>query len=144
MLNICVTILPKIQIQWNLSNPTDQGTREMFQIAQDVRTCLIWHIKEPGKCFRLYRMSEPVLSDTSRNQGNVSDCTGCQNMSNLTHQGTREMFQIVQDVRTCLIWHIKEPGNVSDCTGCRKAQVSDCTSSTAIIIKRNIDHRKKV
>jgi len=36
-------------------------------------------------------------------QGNVSDCTGCQNLSNLTQQGTMEMCQIAQDVRTCLI-----------------------------------------
>ena len=42
----------------NLSNPTHQGTR---------------------KCVGLYRMSEPVLSDTPRDQGNVSDCTGCWN-----------------------------------------------------------------
>ena len=45
-------------IQWNLSNLTHQGTREMCQIVQDVRTCLIWHTKGPGKCVRLYRMSE--------------------------------------------------------------------------------------
>jgi hypothetical protein len=35
----------------------------------------------------------------------VSDCTGCQNLSNPTYQGTREMCRIVQDVRTCLIRH---------------------------------------
>jgi hypothetical protein len=40
----------------------------------------------------------------------VSDCTGCQNLSNPTHQGTREMCRIVQDVRTCLIRHTKGPG----------------------------------
>ena len=28
--------LRNIQIQWNLSNPTHQGTREMCQIVQDV------------------------------------------------------------------------------------------------------------
>ena len=28
----------------------------------------------------------------------MSDCTGCQNLSNLTHQVTREMCLIVQDV----------------------------------------------
>ena len=49
-----------IILQWNLSNPTHQGTGEMCQIVQDVRTCLICHIKGPGKCVRLYRMSEPV------------------------------------------------------------------------------------
>ena len=46
------------QIQWNLSNSTQQGTREMCQIVQDVRTCLIRHTKGPGKCVTLYRMSE--------------------------------------------------------------------------------------
>ena len=40
----------------------------------------------------------------------MSNCTGCQNLSNLTHQGTREMCRIVQDVWTCLIWHTKGPG----------------------------------
>ena len=43
------------------------------------RSCLIQHTKRSGKCVRLYRMSEPVLSNTPRNQGNVSDCTGCWN-----------------------------------------------------------------
>jgi hypothetical protein len=47
---------------------------------------------------------------TPRNQGNVLDCSGCQNLSNPTHQGTREMCWIIQDVRTCLIPHTKEPG----------------------------------
>jgi hypothetical protein len=131
-----------------LSNPTHQGTREMFQIVQDVRTCLIRHTKRPGKCFRLYRMSEPVsdflwhptkiydpkvllLAEIKPQYSNIlynlthfsgplvcrirqvlTSCTitGCQNLSNPTHQGTREMFQIVQDVRTCLIWHTKGPG----------------------------------
>jgi hypothetical protein len=40
----------------------------------------------------------------------MSYCTGCQNLSNLTHQRTREMCQIVQDVRTCLIQNTKGPG----------------------------------
>ena len=40
----------------------------------------------------------------------MSDCTGCQNLSNLIHQGNREMCRIVQDVRTCLIRHNKGPG----------------------------------
>jgi len=82
----------------------------MCQIVQDVRTCLIRHINGPGKCVRLYRMSEPVLSYTSMVQGNVSDCTGCQNLSYPTHQWTREMCRIVQDVRTCLIRYINGPG----------------------------------
>jgi hypothetical protein len=141
----------------NLSNLTHQGTREMFRIVQDVRTCLIWHTKGRGKCevltsctirhislvpwnVRLDRFWHPVQSDTFPwslgmsdetgfdilynpkhfpgplvcqirqvltsctiqhiSQGNVSDCTGCQNLSNLTYQGTRVMCQIVQDVRT--------------------------------------------
>ena len=47
---------------------------------------------------------------TPRDQGNVLDCTGCQNLSIPTHQGTREMCWIVQDVRTCLFRHTKGPG----------------------------------
>ena len=34
-------IVTNFQIQWNLSNPTHQGTRKMCQIVHDVRTCLI-------------------------------------------------------------------------------------------------------
>jgi hypothetical protein len=65
-------------IQWNLSNPTYQGTREMCRIVQDVRTCLILHTKGPGKCVGLTirhislvpwcvgldRFWHPVQSDT--------------------------------------------------------------------------------
>jgi hypothetical protein len=40
----------------------------------------------------------------------MSDCTGCKNLSNPTHQGTREMCRIVHDVRTCLTRHTKGPG----------------------------------
>ena len=47
-------------LQWNQSNPTHQGNREICQIVQDVRTCLIQHTKGTGKYVRLYRMSEPV------------------------------------------------------------------------------------
>jgi len=94
----------------NQSNLTHQGTRVMCRIAHNVRSCLIWHTKGQGKCVTLYKMSEPVKSDTPRDLGNVSHCTRCQNLSNLTHQGTREMYRIVQDVRTCQIWHTKGPG----------------------------------
>ena len=55
----------------------------------------------------------------------MSDCTGCQNLSNPTHKRTREMCQIVQDVRTCLIPHTKGPGK---CV--RLYRMSDSTSST--------------
>ena len=68
----------------NLSYPTHQGTTEMCRIVEDVRTCLIRHTKGPRKCVGLYRMSEPVLSDTLRDQGNVSDCTGCTKYSGFT------------------------------------------------------------
>jgi hypothetical protein len=34
--NIMLWNLRNIQIQWNLSNPTHQGIREMCQIVQDV------------------------------------------------------------------------------------------------------------
>jgi hypothetical protein len=84
--------------------------KEMCQIVQDVGACLIQHTKGPGKRVRLHRMSAPVYSNTPRDQGNVSDCTGCQNLSNSTYKGTKEMCQIVQDVRTCLIQHTKGPG----------------------------------
>ena len=73
-------------------------TRGMCQIVQDVRTCLLLTHQGPGKCIRLYRMSEPVYSDTPRTKG---------------------MCQIVQDVRTCIFWHTKDQGNVTDCTGCQ-------------------------
>ena len=114
----------------------------MCRIVQDIRTCLIRHTKKPVKCVWLYRIiSEPVLSDTPKNQWNVSDCTGSyQNLSYQTHQETSEMCRIVQDhIRTCLIRHTKKPvkcvwlyriisepvlsdtlrnqWNVSDCTG---------------------------
>jgi hypothetical protein len=82
----------------NLSNLSNQGTREMCRIVQDVRTCLICQTKGPGKCVGLYRMSEPVCqtkgpgkcvglyrmsesvqSVKPRDQRNMSDRTGCQN-----------------------------------------------------------------
>jgi hypothetical protein len=75
-------------------------------------------------------MSEPVESDTPRDQGNVSDCTGCQNLSNPTHQGTREMCHIVQDVRTCLIRHTKGPGK---CVGLNRMS----EYSGFILVNRN-------
>jgi hypothetical protein len=60
-------------VQWNLCNPTPEFSDILWhltkiystkvflcQIVQDVRTCQIRHTKGPGKCVRLYRMSEPV------------------------------------------------------------------------------------
>jgi hypothetical protein len=64
-------------IQWNLSNATHQGTREMCQIVQDVRTCLIRHTKGPGKCVRLYRMSDYsdfILVTTVIYMENINTC----------------------------------------------------------------------
>jgi len=61
---------------------------------------------------------EPVLSDTPRDQGNVLDCTGCQN--------TQVLFQLTE-----MLWDHKF---LSDVTGCRKTQVSDCTNSTVYCI----------
>jgi hypothetical protein len=115
----------------NLSNLTHQGTRQMCLIVHDVRTCLIWHTKGPGKCVSqirqvltsctirhiflvpwwvgLDRFWYHVQSDTFA--WSLGDCTWCQNLSNLTHQGTRKMCQIVHDDRICLIWHTKaRPG----------------------------------
>ena len=51
-------VCTKLDMQWNLSNMTHQGTREMCRIVQDVRTCLIRHTKGPEKCVGLYRVSE--------------------------------------------------------------------------------------
>ena len=64
-------------------------------------------------------MSEPVKSDTPRDQGNVSNCTGCQNLSNLTHQGTREMCQIDRMSEPVKSDTPRDQGNVSNCTGCQ-------------------------
>ena len=100
------------------------------EIVKYSGTCLIRHTKGPGKFVRLYRMSEPVQSDTPRDQGNVSHCTGCQNLSNPTHQGTREMCHIVQDVRTCLIRHTKGPGK---CVGLNRMS----EYSGFILVNRN-------
>jgi hypothetical protein len=55
-------------------------------------------IDQVGGYNLFFNTVESVLSDTPRDQGNVSDCTGCLNLSNPTHQETREMCQIVQDV----------------------------------------------
>ena len=57
---------------------------------------------------------EPVKSDTTRDQGNVSDCTECWN--------TQVLLQLTE-----ILWDHKFG---SDVTGCLKTQVSDCTSST--------------
>jgi hypothetical protein len=83
----------------------------MWHIRQVLTSCTIWHISLVPWCDILDRFWHPVQSDTflPRDQRNVSDCTGCQNLSNMSHQGTREMCQIVQDVRTCLICHTKGP-----------------------------------
>ena len=64
---------------------------------------------------------EPVSSDTPRDQGNVLDCTGFQNLSHPTHQGTREMYWIVQDV-----------GILRFCHRMLENQVTDCTNSTVL------------
>ena len=78
----------------------------MCRIVQDVRTCTIRHTKRPGECVGLYRISRTCLIwHIPRVQRNVSDCTGCLNLSNPTHQGTLGMCRIVQDVRTCLQSH---------------------------------------
>jgi hypothetical protein len=94
-------------VQWNLCNPTPDFSDILWHTTPKIyglkvflltklnlsiqTSCTIRHV-------RLYRMSEPVYSDTPKDQGKVSDCTGCQNLSNLTHQRTREKCRIVQDV----------------------------------------------
>ena len=80
----------------NLSNPTHQGTREMCQIVQDVRTCLIRHTKGPGKCVRLYRMSE--YSDfilVNRNTLGPYIFVGCHMMSQNSGVGLRKFYCIL-------------------------------------------------
>jgi hypothetical protein len=54
------------------------------------------------------------------------------NLSNPTHQGTRKMCQIVQDVGILRIYFREQ--KYIFVAGCRKTQVSDCTSSTVFII----------
>ena len=79
----------------------------MSQIVQDIRR--VSNLDTPrdqgheSDCTGCQNLSN-LAWDTPRDQGHVGlACTGCQNLSNLTHQGTRDMSQIVQDVRTCLI-----------------------------------------
>ena len=70
-------------------------------IVQDVWTCLIRHTKGPLVCRISTGCQTSCLSDTPRDQRNVSDCTGCQNLYNPTHsKGPEECDRIVQDV-----WH---------------------------------------
>ena len=66
----------------NLSKSTHQENREMCQIVQDVRTCLNQHTK--------LRQDVTCLN---QHRANVSDCTGCQNLSKSTHQESWEMCQ---------------------------------------------------
>jgi hypothetical protein len=100
------------------------------------------------KLYHICITVEPVRH--TKGPGKCVDCTGCQNLSNPTHQGTREVCRIVQDVRTSLIRHTKGPGKcvelyrMSKYSGfilvnrntlgsyifVGKTQVSDCTSST--------------
>jgi hypothetical protein len=77
---------------------------------EQVIELLIQHVQHRFLYSRVCRNRLSVDIVTLVLQWNLSDCTGCQNLSNLTHQGTREMCQIVQDVRTCLTRHTKGPG----------------------------------
>jgi hypothetical protein len=116
-----------------LHNPTHFPGSLVCRIRQVLTSCTIQHISLVPWCVRLDRFWHPVQSNTfpwsldvrldrfwhpvqsnpfptcliwhTKGPGNGLNCTGCQNLSNLTHQGTREMGWIVQDVRTCLIWH---------------------------------------
>ena len=81
----------------------------MYCIVQDVRACLIWHTKGPGKCIALYRRLE-YSGFIVQEVGILRFyCTGCQNLSNLTHQGAREMYRTVQEVGILRFY----------CTGCQ-------------------------
>jgi hypothetical protein len=80
----------------SLSNTTHQGTREMCRIVQDVRACLIRHTKGPGKCVRLYRMSE--YSDfilVNRNTLGPYIFVGCHMMSENSGVGLRKFHCIL-------------------------------------------------
>jgi hypothetical protein len=99
-------LLTKIKPEYSimLYNPTHFPDPLVCQIRQVLTSCTIQHISLVPWCVRLDRIWHPVQSntfpwslggDTPRDQGNVSDCTGCLNLSNLTHQGIREMFQKV-------------------------------------------------
>jgi hypothetical protein len=113
----------------NLSSPTHQWTRErcwivnyvgshilynpthvlgplVCRIRQVLTSCTIQHISLVPWCVGLDRFHCSKIVETEA----VLDCTGCQNLSNPTHQWTREMCQIVHDVRTCLIRHTRGPG----------------------------------
>jgi hypothetical protein len=116
----------------NLSNMWHQGTREMCQIVQDVRTCLICHTKGPEKYVRLYRMSDiqvltsctiwhislvhwcdvldrfwhPVQSDTFLWSLGVTYWTGSDILYNLTHFSGPLVWHIRQVMTSCTIWHI--------------------------------------
>ena len=48
------------------------------------------------KLYHICITVEPVRH--TKGPGKCVDCTGCQNLSNPTHQGTREVCRIVQDV----------------------------------------------
>jgi hypothetical protein len=86
-------------------------------IRQVPTSCIIRHISLVPWCQLLVLQTnvytvKPVWSDTPRNQANVSDYTGCGNLSNLTHQGTRELCQIIQDSIIffdciwCVVWKL--------------------------------------
>ena len=68
---------------------------------------------------------EPVYSDTPRVQGNVSDCTGCENTQVL-------ITRILCDNHF-----------LSDVNGCWKTQLSDCTSYTVLQYTCNVQHQCK-
>ena len=62
----------------------------MCQIVQDVRPCLIRHTKGPGKCVRLYRMSEYsgfILANTKQKYfGTINFCRMSQDVGKLSCQ----------------------------------------------------------
>ena len=61
MVIMCVEYITVIHIQYkNVSILYYILQHAIFYTYMYSGTCLIWHIKGPGKCVRLYRMSEPV------------------------------------------------------------------------------------
>jgi antibiotic biosynthesis monooxygenase (ABM) superfamily enzyme len=74
-------------------------TRKMCLIVHDVRTCLIWHTKGPGKCVWLYMMS--IMYNLTHFPGPLV----CQIRQVLTSCTIRHIFLVPWCVRLDRFWH---------------------------------------
>ena len=63
-------------------------------------------------------MGQNLSNPTHQGTREMSDCTGCQNLSNPTHQGTREMSDCTgcQNLSNPILQGTRK---MSDCTGCQ-------------------------